>query len=119
MTIQTLIRTDARAALVSAIFVLLCKTWLADWLCLPENVLAKMCAVAFCYGAYSSFLHFKNPKPLFLIKILIFANAFWATFCIGIIVYHWATINRFGIAYLLAEAMFVGGLAFLENKYCR
>ena len=116
--VQKLIRIDATAAFLSAVFVLIFQNWLANLLNLPKNTLHFMCIVSFCYAAYSTFLALQNEKPLILIKILVFANALWATVCIGIIVYHCGTINAFGVGYLLAEAIFVGGLAFLERKYC-
>ena len=116
ISLQTLIRIDAMAAFLSAVFVFFFQNWLADWLNLPKNTLHFMCIVSFCYAAYSTFLALQNEKSLLLIKILVFANGLWATVCIGIIVYHFGTINIFGILYLFAEAVFVGGLAFLEQK---
>jgi hypothetical protein len=116
MTLKKLIWIDGIAALLSALFVLFFKNWLAAWLGLPEKVLYIMCIVSFSYATYSIFLALQNEKPLILLKILVVANTLWAIICTLIIAFHFTNITPFGIVYLLAEAAFVGGLAFFENK---
>jgi hypothetical protein len=46
-----------------------------------------------------------------LIKLLVFANAGWAIVCLFLAVACWNQASVFGLAYLMGEAVFVGGLA--------
>lgn len=66
------------------------------------------------YGTYSGALARRARRPRGLLLVLVFGNATWAVLCGLAAVVLADTASAFGLAHLVGEALFVGGLATLE-----
>lgn len=82
-----------------------------------KRLLCIDCSAANILNAcYSFSLAVRKKRPVLLIKALILANSFWAMVCLGIVSQYYEQLSSLGYLHLLAEAIFVGGLALLEWK---
>lgn len=112
---RNLLWVDSRAALLAGVLTLLLASWLAPWYGLPTALLQLIAAANLAYGGFSSWLLARpRPRPAVLIHTLVVANAAWALACLLIAGWMFASISAFGLAHLLLEAGFVGGLAVQE-----
>jgi hypothetical protein len=66
------------------------------------------------YASYSCTLACRARRPLRLIKLLVGANLAWAVVCLGVAAVLRGQASVFGLAHLVVEAGFVGGLAVAE-----
>jgi hypothetical protein len=81
---------------------------------LPQEILLFVGAANLLYASYSFSLARRAERPMPLIKLLVYANAAWVPVCIGLAANFWGQATVFGLAHLIGEAFFVGGLAALE-----
>jgi hypothetical protein len=112
-----LLRIDSFGGLSVGFIMLLLSHWLASWYGLSRGFILFIAIVNLAYGCYSFSLFIRLKRPLSLIVLLVIANLVWAVFCMLWAVIFAQTASFFGIAHLLAEALFVGGLAYLEWRY--
>ena len=115
---RRLLWVDCTAGAVVGVAVLLTHGWLSEWFGLPRALLRFTGAANLAYGAYSFSLAVRSERPRALILLLIGANVLWAVLCV-----RWATVygesaTWLGLAHLLLEALFVGGLGVAEWR-CR
>ena len=108
---------DGIAALLAGIFVLLTTDWLTEWYNMPREMLLFIAVVNLTYATYSLSIAMLKKRPLVLIIILVIANLIWATNCLRLAVIFSDNASIFGLTHLVGEAMFVGGLAYLEWRY--
>ena len=94
------------------VFVL--SSWLSRLYGLPREVLLGIAAANLLYAAYSFSLARRRERPMSRIKLLVYANAAWVPVRFGVAVRFWEQATVFGLAHLIGEALFVGGLAALE-----
>lgn len=91
--------------------------WLATLYGMPTNLLVFIGVANVLYASYSFSLAIRRTRTPLPLNVLIIANGVWALVCVGLAV-HWAgTASLFGMAHLLAEALFVSRLASLEWKW--
>jgi hypothetical protein len=109
-----LLRIDSLGGLTVGFAVLLLSNWLASWYGLPRGSIVFMGLVNIAYGCYSFSLLVRTQRPLSLIVVLVIANLVWAVLCVLWVAIFAQTATPFGIIHLLGEALFVGGLAYLE-----
>jgi hypothetical protein len=88
--------------------------WLSRLYGLPRAVLLFMGAANLLYASCSFSLARRAERPMSLIKLLVYANATWVLVCFGLAVRFREQATGFGLAHLIGEALFVGGLAALE-----
>lgn len=88
--------------------------WLSGWYALPVELLRFNGFVNLAYGTYSFSLALRRRRPPWMIMLLAFANAAWLFVCLAMAVHFSATASGFGLATLVGEGLFVGGLAWLE-----
>jgi hypothetical protein len=112
-----LLRIDSLGGLSVGFIMLLLSNWLASWYGLPRGFIIFIALVNLAYGCYSFSLLVRVKRPLSLIVVLVVANLVWAVLCMLWTVIFAQTASFFGIAHLLGEAVFVGGLAYLEWRY--
>ena len=91
--------------------------WLSDWYQLPKELLLFMGWVNLAYASYSLSLASRPQRPMILIGLLVVANLAWAVACVRWAVVYAATASWLGLAHLVGEALFVGGLACLEWRW--
>ena len=115
--LRKLLWVDCTAGAVVGVLVVAFSGWLSELEGLPQAVLLFAGAVNLLYASFSFSLAVRRVRPMALIKALVIANLAWVPVCTGLVVYFWETITVFGVAQLLGEAVFVGGLALVEWRY--
>ncbi len=105
---------DCIAGALAGVAVLLLLDWLAALYGMPRELLVFIGVANVLYASYSFSLAVRRTRSPDLLNALIVANGVWALVCIGMAVRWAGTASLFGLAHLLAEALFVGGLARLE-----
>jgi hypothetical protein len=114
---RNLLWIDCTAGAVVGLVVLLFTPQLSELQALPHKLLLFMGAANMLYASFSFFLVTRSKRPMPLIKLLVVANGCWSLVCVGLAVAFAGTATCFGLGHLVAEAIFVGGLAGLEWKW--
>ena len=112
--LRNLLWFDCGAALLAGFLMLSLSAWLSDLYALPHGLLIGIGVANLCYGAFSFSLARRARRPRSLIVLLVVANATWAVLCVLAAVLLAGTASAFGLAQLVGEGLFVGGLATLE-----
>ena len=114
LLLRKLLWIDCGAALLAGLAVLSLSAWLGRIYALPRGLLVAMGVANLAYSAFSFSLARRARRPRSLIVVLVVANASWAALC-GIAAVRLAGVaSAFGLAHLIGEGLFVGGLAALE-----
>lgn len=116
ISVKNLVKIDAAAGAVAGFGLLILKNWLSPLLRLPESLLLAMAAIALCYALFSLFLSRLETPPRRLLRLLVFANFGYSLACLVLLAAFSSTASGWGVAYLLADAGIVGGLAFWESR---
>ncbi len=114
---RRLLWIDCTAAAVAGLIVLFISGWLSGWYGLPQELLIFIGAANVVYASYSCSLSMRSRRPQEIILFLVAANLLWSLFCVMLALIHMDTATIFGLAHLLGEALFVGGLAGLEWRW--
>lgn len=114
---RNLLWVDGIAGTLVGVAMLLAGRWLRELYRLPPNLYLLISLANLMYGCYSLWLASRNKRPKAFIWALIVANLTWATLCARWFFVYAAIASFFGLAHLLAEALFVGGLAFVEWRW--
>lgn len=114
---RNLLWIDCLGGLCVGAGVLALHGWLAEFYGLPRELLLIIGAANALYGSYSLSLAVRSVRPRPALVVLVAANATWSLVCIGLTVSYFSSASVFGIAALVAEAVFVGGLAALEWRW--
>ena len=115
-SLPTLIRTDAVAGIAAGLVLYFGREVWSPLSGLSVEWFARLGIVGLCYGAFSgtiTLLKAYRPIPVWTRVI---ANALYALFCLGLLLTKSSELSALGIAHLMAEALIVGGLAFLESR---
>ncbi len=105
---------DCIAAAFAGVWMLTFSGWLSHVYALPRGLLLLIGTVNMIYASYSFSLAVRPKRPMYLIKLLVFANLTWAGACLGLAMVFSESATLFGLCQLVGEAAFVGGLAALE-----
>jgi hypothetical protein len=81
---------------------------------IPRPFLLGMAAANLAYGTFSGTLARRARRPRPLLVLLVTANATWAALCGAAAVWLAGRASVYGLAHLVGEGVFVGGLAALE-----
>lgn len=114
MSFKNLLWVDCLGALVAGVLMLALSSWLAALYGLPWDFFIAIAVANLAYGAYSLTLALKKSRPLALIVLLAAANVAWGVFCFAATLHFSATATPFGLAHLVLEGLYVGGLGLLE-----
>jgi len=115
-SLPALIRTDAIAGIVAGLVLFFGREVWSPLSGLSVAWFARLGIVGMCYGAFSgtiTLLKAYRPNPVWT---LITANALYALFCLGLLFNKASELSALGVAHLLAEVLFVGGLALMEAR---
>ena len=116
LLLRKLLWVDCGAGVLAGVVMLSLAGWLSPLYGLPRGLLVGIGAANLGYGAFSFSLARRARRPRSLIVLLVAANATWAGLC-GLAAVRFAgTASAFGLAQLVGEGLFVGGLAALEWK---
>ena len=105
---------DGAAGATVGVPVLLVAEWLAGWTGLPLGLVRGMGAANLAYGAYALALASRRRRSLRPVAVLVVANLTWAVLCFRWAALHADTATWLGMAQLVGEGLFVGGLAVVE-----
>ena len=108
---------DGLAATTAGVLMLALGERLSDWYQLPQSLLQLIGLVSLGYATYSLSLALRSRRPRTLIVLLVIANSLWAAACLRWALGFAATASPWGLAHLLGESAFVGGLALLEWRW--
>ena len=111
---RKLLWVDCTAGAVVGVAVLLLDGWLSAWYELPQRLVFSMGVTNLVYACYSFSLVVRQERPKTLIRLLVVANLAWSLLLLYWITIFIGTASPLGVAFLLLEALFVGGLAVLE-----
>jgi hypothetical protein len=112
--LRRLLWIDCAAGALAGAAVLALGPWLSRLYALPRELLLFVGAANLLYASYSFSLARRAERPMFLVKLLVYANAAWVPVCLGLAASFRGRATVFGLAHLIGEALFVGGLAALE-----
>ena len=111
---RDLLWLDSRAGLIVGAAMLALAGWLAELYRMPLAWVVGIGLVNLLYGSCSALLARRAERPRALLLLLIGANAAWALGCVAAAALLRDRVSPLGVASLLAEGVFVGGLAALE-----
>jgi uncharacterized membrane protein YhaH (DUF805 family) len=105
---------DCAGGLIAGVAVLILSGFLSDLYAIPHIVLVIMGVANLAYGFYALSLYVRRTRPRSLLVALVIANATWAVLCLVAAMLVAGTATVFGLAHLVGEGVWVGGLAALE-----
>ena len=108
---------DGIAALLAGALLLVAADWLEAWYNIDRETLSFIALVNLAYATYSLSIAMLKKRPIVLIVLLVIANLTWSINCLRLAYLFRDTASVFGLTHLVGEAIFVGGLAFLEWRY--
>ena len=108
---------DCTAAGLAGAAMLALSGWLSTLYALPQTFVVGLAVVNLLYGAFSFSLARRDRRPLRLVVLLALANLAWGVACWGLAVALAGTASPFGVAHLVGEGLFVGGLGGLEWRW--
>ena len=114
---KNLLWIDCIAGALAGVAMLLLLDWLAALYGMHRELLVFIGVANVLYASYSLSLSIRRTRTPLMLNALILANGVWALVCIGLAMRWAGTATMFGMAHLLAEALFVGRLASLEWKW--
>jgi hypothetical protein len=114
---RNLLWIDCGAAVLAGTAVLCLLPWLSRLYGLPPGLLQATGIANLLYGGYSLSLALRRRRPGVWIAVLVAANALWALACLAMAVQFAGSATGFGLAHLVGEALFVGGLAACEWRW--
>jgi hypothetical protein len=114
---RQLLWIDGLAGLLAGASLFLTIDWLEQWYNIPRGTLVFIGIANLTYATYSLSIAMLKKRPAILIVILVTANLTWALNCLRMAITFGETASIFGLIHLIGEAIFVGGLAFLEWRY--
>ncbi len=117
MSRRSLIWIDGAAGATAGVLALLAREWLSELYKLPLDHLILMGVANLAYAFYALALASRAMRPLVYIRVLVIANAIWACLCMWWAAMYGETASVFGLAHLVGEGLFVGGLAILEWRW--
>ena len=111
---KDLLYVDSGAGLIAGLAVLALSGPLSTFYALPRPLLLGMGAANLAYGTFSGALARRARRPRPLLVLLVAANAAWAALCGAAALRLAGRASALGLAHLVGEGVFVGGLAALE-----
>lgn len=119
LSLDRLLWIDGLAALSVGILVLLLRDFLSELFELPVWLLILQSGITLCYAAYSLALARREQRPRWMIRTLANGNWAYALFVIGLLIWFYPSCSAFGVAYFLAEILFMGALGWLEHAFLK
>jgi hypothetical protein len=114
---KSLLWIDCSGGLAVGIVVLARSPWLSTLYGIPQHFITALGAANLAYGTYSFSLARRTARPRAMLLLLVGANLTWAIFCAVASAYLASHASVLGLAHLLLEGAFVGGLGLLEWRY--
>ena len=107
---------DATLGGVTAVAGFLWSTTLATISGHTTAFVLNVAAINLLYVGLAFIVASREPTSIRLLRILIYANWFWAVISVLMVVAYVGSVSRLGAVFLLVQPLIVGGLAYLENS---
>lgn len=115
--VRSLLWIDCSGGLFVGVLVLATAGWLSRLFGLPLSIVLVMGTANLVYGTFSFSLARRRVRPRALLQLLVAANITWALLC-GVAAAVFASqASWVGLAHLILEGVYVGGLGLLEWKH--
>ncbi len=114
---KSLLWIDCIGGLTVGALVLAFSDWLSALYGLPVGLVTAMGAANLAYGGFSFSLARRAVRPRALLRLLVAANLTWAALCVVAAAVLATEASAYGLAQLLLEGAYVGGLGLLERKH--
>jgi hypothetical protein len=114
---KALLWIDCVGGLTVGVLVLTLSSWLSALYGMPERFVIALGVANLAYGAFSLSLARRAVRPRALLQLLIGANLAWALFCVIASALLASQASAYGLALLLFEGAYVGGLGHLEWRF--
>lgn len=114
---KSLLWIDCTGGLVVGALVLAFAPWLSTLYAMPVGFVIVTGAANLAYGGFSFSLARRAVRPRWQLLLLVAANIGWAVFCAVATAVLSTQASRYGLAHLVIEGVYVGGLGLLEWKY--
>jgi hypothetical protein len=108
---------DGAAGLIVGIAILALRGVLVDFYGLSPAMLTFIGCANVAYSLIGFTLGPRRPRPGWHLQLLVIANLAWGTVCIGILLRVHETATPFGLAHVIAEALFVPMLGVIEWRH--
>ncbi len=112
---KTLFLVDSMGALLTSFMLGFVLSTFEEVFGMPKSILYLLAPVAFGYSIYSFICYLKissNWSPF--LETIAWANLFYSTLTLGLVVYYWSFLTIIGSLYFILESIIIYGLAFLE-----
>lgn len=93
---------------------LLLNGWLSALYGLPSTFVVGHAFIHLIYGTYSFSLAVRKQRSMWMLLLLIFANAAWAVLCLAFAVTIIGNASIFAFVHFVVEGIYVGCLAVVE-----
>ncbi len=114
---KSLLWIDCTGGLVVGVLVLSLAEWLSTLYALPPGLVLMMGVANLAYGTFSLSLARRALRPPALLRLLVVANISWAVLCAITAVIVATQASALGLAQLILESVYVGGLGALEWRH--
>lgn len=114
---KSLLWIDCFGGLAVGVCVLVLSSWLSTLYALPEPFILALGTANLAYGTFSLSLARRAIRPRALLLLLVGANLTWAIFCFAASAVFASQASAYGLALLLFEGAYVGGLGLLEWRF--
>ncbi|MEM9555239.1 MAG: hypothetical protein AAGC60_13370 [Acidobacteriota bacterium] len=114
---RQLLWVDSLAGATVGVAMLVLAGWLAELFRVPQSLLLAMGVANLLYASCSGTLARRRRRPMALIVALAGANVAWALVCVTLALVWRGEASLFGLAHFSLEALFVGGLGWLEWRW--
>ncbi len=111
---KALLSIDCVGGLAVGVLVLTLSSWLSTLYGMPERFVIALGVANIAYGAFALSLARRAVRPRALLLLLGGANLAWAVFCVIASAILASRASAYGLALLLFEGAYVGGLGLLE-----
>ena len=108
---------DCTAGSIVGLFLRCFHAWLSDIYALPKELVVFQGLCNLGYSVFSYSLASKGQRSYRWVVTLAAANMIWGAVCAVWLLWYWGVASFFGLAHLFLEAIFVGGLGYLEWMY--
>lgn len=117
--VSKLLWIDCAAGSSVGLFLILFHVWLSALYALPVEFVLFQGIANLMYSFFSYTLASRKRRPYVYIVSLAIANMFWGALCVICLLIYSGSASIFGCAHLFLEAVFVGGLGYIEWRYRR
>ncbi|WP_133407543.1 hypothetical protein [Parashewanella tropica] len=108
---------DGFSAAIAGTLTLILHQFLVTIYGLPKSIILLIAIVNLIYAIYALFLAQNKTRSLLAVTTLVMGNSLWAICCMLIVKTHFTDMTNIGLLVIIAESIYVTGLAFFEWKW--